>query len=91
METEHGVENIIYSTSQTFSLQVQLEQTEIDSILESYQSDKLFKKVAEQLLQELSEQIPREKSHFPQFQRDIDGLIYFQDWNDNLHLCIGEV
>ena len=90
METANGQENIVYSTARTHSIQVEVTQEEIDSIISSYQDDKHFQKVYTTLIQEKEKQIPSLRSEYPQYFQDHTGLIYFQEWSNNLRLCIGE-
>ena len=89
LETEKGTEEIPYTTSKVFSISVEVDSGELQSIISSYQTDKYFQKVQSQLKAETQIEVPRERSQFPQFQMDTKGLIYFCDWNDNLRLCIG--
>ena len=89
LETERGTEEIPYTTSKVFSVSVEVDSLELQSINSSYQTDKYFQKVQSQLKAETQIEVPRERSQFPQFQMDTKGLIYFCDWNDNLRLCIG--
>ena len=67
VETEHGPEEIAYTTSQVYTIQVEVDDAEIISIKSSYESDKHFQKVSKQLEKEQKEEIPREKSLFQQY------------------------
>ena len=89
METESGPENILYTTSKSHSIQVEVKSKEVESLKESYYTDKHFDKILIKLEEEIQKEISREKSTYPQYELDHQGLIYFCDWNDNLRLCIG--
>ena len=89
MKTEAGIENILYTTSQSHSIQVQIKPEEVESIWQSYFLDIHFEKILLQSEEESKNQIPWEKSSYPQYQLGQQGLIYFKDWTDNSRLCVG--
>ena len=45
LETERGTEEIPYTTSKVFSVSVEVDSLELQSIISSYQTDKYFQKV----------------------------------------------
>lgn len=89
LETANGQEDIIYSTARTHSINVEISDMELHSTIMSYTSDHHFSKVYKSLQQEMKDQIPHERSAYPQYHLDERGLLYFWDWSNNLRLCIG--
>ena len=89
METSDGVELIPYTTSRHFSVIVHMEEAESTKIAQSYSGDNHFGKVLARLEEESQNEVPRERSQYPQYVLD-KGLIYFSNWDSNYRVCIGK-
>src|ERR1700720_2655344 len=70
-----------YETSNTYSIHVGLSLEDLERWKKGYLSDKLFSGIIRK-----SEEI---KDLYPQYQI-LRELIYFEDWNGNLRLCVPE-
>ena len=71
-----------YATSNTYSVLVGMDNKGLETWKESYATDQFYSKVLNAF------QINNDKDgNYPQYQL-IEGLIYFEDWNGNLRLCI---
>src|ERR1700722_14467004 len=70
-----------YETSNTYSIHVGLSLEDVEKWKKGYLSDKLFSRIIRE-----GEEI---RDVFPQYQI-LRELIYFEDWNGNLRLCIPE-
>ena len=90
MITDQGEEEVVYTTARSNNIQIHIDNSEIQSIRNSYNNDVQFSKISMQLESEQHNNIPRERSVYPQYQLNEQGMIFFRDWNDNLRLCIGK-
>ena len=71
-----------YATSNTYSVLVEMDNEGLESWKGSYATDQFYSKVLNAF------QVNDNKDrNYPQYQ-PIEGLIYFEDWNGNLRLCI---
>ena len=80
----HEGESLVqdYSTSNTHSVLVRIDNKGLETWKESYATDQFYSKVLNAF------QVNDDKDgNYPQYQL-IEGLIYFEDWNRNLRLCI---
>ena len=77
-------ENLVqdYTTSNTYSVLVGMDNEELESWKKGYITDQFFSKVLNAF------RINDDKDrNYPQYQV-IEGSIYFEDWNGNLRLCV---
>lgn len=72
---------IPWVTSQSYSLLVGLEPTEIERWLQAYKSDKHFSEV-------LAQMKGGKGALYSQYHYSENGLIYFEDWQGNNRLCV---
>ena len=71
-----------YATSNTYSVLVGMDNKGLETWKESYATNQFYSKVLNTF------QINDDKDgNYPQYQL-IEGLIYFEDWNGNLRLCV---
>jgi hypothetical protein len=75
---------IPYATSRNFSISVHISSEEIQKWVEGYTSDDYFSKVIDTLRNEEDLLNPR----YPQFFLGENGLLYFEDWEGNMRLCV---
>ena len=75
---------IPYATSRNFSISVHISSEEIQKWVEGYASDDYFSKVINTLRNEEDLLNPR----YPQFFLGENGLLYFEDWEGNMRLCV---
>lgn len=73
-----------YNTSRNFNLVASLASTELKLFAQGYSADPYFKKICEGLRTEKN----WVNITHPRFLEDEDGLLYFEDWNGNLRLCV---
>ena len=71
-----------YATLNTYSVLVGMDNKGLETWKESYATDQFYCKVLNAV------QVNDNKDrNYPQYQL-IEGLIYFEDWNGNLQLCV---
>jgi hypothetical protein len=75
---------IPYQTSRSYSISIHFDSEEQKEWIEAYQHDTYFKKIIEDLRTEENILNPR----YPQFFMSDEGLLYFEDWEGNMRLCV---
>jgi hypothetical protein len=75
-----------YATSRNFSTSVHIESKETEKWTNEYSNDSYFSKVIESLKKEENILNPK----YPQFFLGDSGLLYFEDWEGNMRLCVPE-
>src|SRR6201999_4582638 len=73
-----------YHTSRSYSLTIHIDSEEIKQWTKGYSEDPYFKKVIETLQMEENLLNPK----YPQYFVGDNGLIYFEDWEGNMRLCV---
>jgi hypothetical protein len=72
-----------YSTSRNYSLSVHINPEETKRWSQAYETDYYFKRIIEQLREE-----DLLNPRYPQFYLSSTGLLYFEDWQGNMRLCV---
>ena len=75
-----------HSVAQNFNLVSHISSEEIDKFIEGYRKDKYFNKVQLAIHNEDNWISPA----YPMFSIGQTGLLYFEDWNGNMRLCVPE-
>lgn len=78
---------IDYCTARSYNLVTHLDAAEVECFVDGYQQDSFFKKILEELHTKNNWSNPAQPLYF----KGENGMLYFEDWNGNMRLCIPRI